>query len=109
MKESSCIDSAKSISKELTKKFREAGMSQPEISIKSGIDQSQVSRILAGKFKRSSKNVEKLCKYAKIKIVANKISPIDNQTLMKALSYAWDGSEKHAKSIAKILYAIGNI
>lgn len=109
MKESSCIDSAKFISKELTKKFREAGMSQPEIAIGTGINQSQVSRILAGRFKRRSKNVDKICKYAKIKVVADKISPINNQALMEALSYAWDGSEKHAKAIAKILYAIGNI
>ncbi len=36
------------------------------ISNKIGVDQSQISRIINGKYKRKSENFEKLCKFALI-------------------------------------------
>jgi predicted XRE-type DNA-binding protein len=109
MKESTCIDTPKSISDELTAKFKQAGIKQPLIAEKTEVNQSQVSLILSGKFKRRSKNVDKICKYAKLKIVEHKVDPIHNQALMDALSNAWDGTDSHAKIIAKILNALGGL
>ena len=40
-------------------------ISQVKISSDTGVHQSQVSRILSGQAKRSSKNVQSLCSYAK--------------------------------------------
>lgn len=37
---------------------------QSEASRATGVHQSQISRILSGNLRRSSKNVQKLCKYA---------------------------------------------
>lgn len=37
---------------------------QSEVSQVTGVHQSQISRILSGNVRRSSKNVQKLCKYA---------------------------------------------
>ncbi|MDO9365709.1 MAG: hypothetical protein Q7T58_05130 [Methylotenera sp.] len=114
MKESTCIDTPKSISDELTAKFKQAGIKQPLIAEKTEVNQSQVSLILSGKFKRRSKNVDKICKYAKLKIIEHKVDqikvdPIHNQVLMDALSNAWDGTDSHAKIIAKILNALGSL
>ena len=41
---------------------------QSEIARATGVDQSQVSRILAGHAKRPSKNVLRLCKYAEARM-----------------------------------------
>lgn len=40
-------------------------LTQTAISRATGVDQSQISRILAGRLSRASKNVQKLCEYAK--------------------------------------------
>lgn len=39
-------------------------LTQSEIAAGTGVDQSQVSRILAGPVKRYSENVQKLCRFA---------------------------------------------
>jgi transcriptional regulator with XRE-family HTH domain len=39
-------------------------VTQKEIELKTGVDQSQISRILKGHSKRSSENVQRLCKFA---------------------------------------------
>lgn len=106
MKEQFCIDSPSAIAQALQASFKRKGWNQIDISSKSSIHQSQVCRILSGKFKRCSKNVLKLCKYAEITIVQKKADPRGNEKLMEALSYAWDGTEKHAEIIAKMLMAV---
>lgn len=43
----------------------ERKLTQTELSRVTGIHQSQISRILAGQLSRASRNVQKLCEYAK--------------------------------------------
>ena len=109
MNESTCIDSPISISSELVRKFKEGSIGQPEIAEKSGVSQSQVSRILSGKFKRRSKNVDSICKYAKLVVFTPKVDPMQNKALMDALSSAWDGTEDHAKILVNILNSVRNL
>lgn len=44
------------------------------ISKKTGVDQSQVSRILAGKCKRQSENYNKICKFALLNCQLSNVS-----------------------------------
>ncbi|MFY0678399.1 MAG: hypothetical protein JXR18_14070 [Neptuniibacter sp.] len=57
-----------------------------------GVDQSQVSRILSGNFVRITPNVKKICKYANISL--NKHSAITSKNVFSALDEVWDGSEE---------------
>jgi transcriptional regulator with XRE-family HTH domain len=109
MKEIICINSPDIISTTLTLRLREIGKVQAEIAVDTGLSQSQISRIVTGKFKLCSKNVLNLCKYAEIKIVESDLEEKWSDKLTNALNFAWDGTEEHAKAINKILRAIGSI
>ncbi len=106
MIESICIDTPLNIAYELTRKFKEYAVCQAEASKLTHVSQSQISRILAGQFKRRSKNVNKLCKFANIKFDRHKTDPVQNRILMDALTEVWDGTDHHAKAIAKVLKAL---
>lgn len=109
MKETICINSPTIISTTLNLRLKEMGKLQAEIAEDTGLSQSQISRIVTGKFKFCSKNVLNLCKYAEIKIVESDLEAKWNDKLTSALNFAWDGTEEHAKAINKILRAIGSI
>lgn len=49
----------------LAERIAERKLTQTELSRATGIHQSQISRILAGQLSRASRNVQKLCEYAK--------------------------------------------
>lgn len=109
MKEIICINSPNVISTTLTLRLKEMGKLQAEIACDTGLSQSQISRIVSGKFKLCSKNVLNLCKYAEIKLVECDLEAKWSNKLTNALNFAWDGTEEHAKAINKILRAIGSI
>lgn len=46
-------------------------LTQQELALATGVHQSQVSRILAGRARRTSRNLLKLCKYAETLSVPN--------------------------------------
>lgn len=101
------------VSKRLSSVFDGRGESQKLIAKCTGVDQSQVCRILNGKFKNAeSKNVIKICKYANIslrKIHEAPPDPSKNTILMAAIGQIWDGSDKHAEAIAEVLMALKKI
>lgn len=109
MNESICIDNPSNIACELTRKFKEHAVCQIEVSKLIDVSQSQISRVLAGKFKRRSKNVNKLCKFANIKFERHKVDPVQNRILIDALMEVWDGTDHHAKAIAKVLKALSSL
>ena len=82
---------------------RHIGLKQ--ISEATGVHISQVSRILSGKIKRGSKNVEKICKFAKI-VDLQQNSTGSEKLLFKAVKEVWDGSDEHAIALANFLAAI---
>ena len=109
MNRQNCLSSPAAIALALSLRFEKDGVSQSDIAKAVGIHQSQVCRILSGRFKRCSKNVIKLCKYANINLLQDEVNPRDNERLMEALSFAWDGTEPHAEAIAQVLRAIGDL
>jgi transcriptional regulator with XRE-family HTH domain len=83
-----------------------SGLNQPEIASRSGVHQSQISRILRGDFKRISKNVRRLCKFAKINLHGGKRS---SALLEDSLRDLWDGSKTQEKALARLLAAVGGL
>ncbi|MBC7981335.1 MAG: helix-turn-helix transcriptional regulator [Armatimonadetes bacterium] len=82
------------------------GITQVELAKLSGISQSQVSRILAGRFSRRSKAIIQLCKCLKI----YPDLPIRTKTQTKRLEIAvvdvWDGTPGHEAAILRLLEAL---
>lgn len=79
---------------------------QAEIALATGVDQSQVSRILAGQVKRVSRNVTALCIFANQFDTTIQNDPSRSAVLMGALRAVWDGSQKHADAIASMLLSL---
>jgi transcriptional regulator with XRE-family HTH domain len=67
-------DHIQQISARLSIIFEESGLTQQAIAKDIGIDQGRISGFLAGKFKRNSKNLKKLCKYAEMLAKQNNLS-----------------------------------
>jgi transcriptional regulator with XRE-family HTH domain len=83
-------------------------VTQTEISAETGVSQSQISRILSGQFRRASKNVLAICRYASLR--REKPTPSeasDRAALTKALLTLWDGTPSHARALIDMLSAIG--
>ena len=75
---------------------------QKDISVVTGVSQSQVSKILSGNFKTVSPNVKKICEYANIQIYSNNGVQL-SQELEEALMDLWDGSRESEKALVKTL------
>jgi len=91
----------------LSSDVRQGSLTQQQISDATGVDQSQVSRILAGNMRRVSENVEKLCNYAKTLDTPYERDEQSKQDLIKALLQLWDGTPVHAITLKQLLHAIG--
>lgn len=85
-------------------KARRVGLKH--ISDATGVHISQVSRILSGKVKRASPNVEKICKFAELADLPQD-SIASEELLWKAVKDVWDGTNEHAIALMSFLAAIG--
>ena len=72
------------------------------------INQSTVHRNLYGKPKRVTKTLKILCKYAKVELSVRRSDPRDNELLMKVLGDVWDGTDDHAKVLARLITVAHN-
>jgi predicted transcriptional regulator len=84
------------------------GLDQMSIENATGVSQSQVSRVLAGKLKRRTTAFDSVCNYVHRK--AGLVSPRDVRqcaTLIDALAAVWDGSETHAAALATVIQSLG--
>ncbi|HQR69909.1 MAG TPA: hypothetical protein PLE54_04855 [Burkholderiaceae bacterium] len=88
---------------ELARQVAARRVTQEEIAQHSGVDQSQVSRILAGSAKRESQNVQRLCRYARSIRTAPGATDLGRRQIDNAVDKLWDGSAAHARAIAKAL------
>lgn len=75
------------------------------ISRATGVNQSQVYRNLFDSPKRLTKTHLRLCEYAKIDVQDEAADPRSSDILMGALASIWDGSERHARQLADLLFA----
>jgi transcriptional regulator with XRE-family HTH domain len=80
---------------------------QSTIALATGVHQSQVSRILSGRMRRSSKNVQILCKYANLYQQQERGNTVPSaDALCEALLRVWDGTHAHAEALIKTMEAI---
>lgn len=97
----------------LTAEVRARRLSQIEIATASGVHQSQISRILAGKARRASANVRKLCKYAtslRQGASAQTLAGPDSKVAIDhAVMRVWDGSSEHASALVELLEAVDRV
>lgn len=89
--------------------FEQEDVTLRQVSIRIGVDVSQVSRYLNGHFKRMSPNLEALCKFAKVDWTkAGRTDPRKSQVLIGALSDVWDGTREHAEALAGTILSLRN-
>jgi transcriptional regulator with XRE-family HTH domain len=76
------------------------------ISDSTGVHISQVSRIITGKSKRLSPNVDKICKFANK--LSSPISPQESEKILyESILGIWDGTSEHALALKALLQEIG--
>jgi transcriptional regulator with XRE-family HTH domain len=104
MRNINCINIIKT-SKRLHAAYRAKGVRQSAIAKAIGVNQSQVSRILKGKFQRNSKIFDALCAYFKVKPAIEKqaISLSEYPELAGCLSEYLDGSRKRERAVVRLL------
>ena len=81
-------------------------ISQSQVAENTGVHQSQISRVLAGRFKRASPNALKLCKYAS-DLRGGEPTASPAEELSAALNRIWDGTTEHAQALVSVLDAVG--
>lgn len=82
---------------------------QDEISLKTGVSQGQVSRVLAGYVQRPSKAFQEICIYVFSDRSSGKYLPrrgADWERLSRALDETWDGSAHHARALESVLSSL---
>jgi transcriptional regulator with XRE-family HTH domain len=93
------------IGKQLQKYLEDNGLTQQQLAIATNTDQSYISRILRADFTRITKKVRDICEYARLDLDSH-TNPADNPALIGALDWVWDGSEKKAKALAKVIRSL---
>lgn len=91
--------------KKLATLVAEKKLSQPDIARETGVDQGQVSRILAGQSKRLSRNTLKLCQYAET-LKPDSASATTARDLQETILGIWNGTSQHAQALKQLLQAI---
>lgn len=92
----------------LAMRARSAGLTQDQISIAVNASQSQVSRILSGKSKRSSRLLIEICKY--VDSYSRGVSADlvrENDELIDALAKVWDGTAHQSAALAAVIESLG--
>jgi transcriptional regulator with XRE-family HTH domain len=82
------------------------GLTQQEIAHALGLEQSQVSRLLAGKLARRTKAFDQLCRYLRVP-PSDQLAPPFPEQLKEAVMATWDGSSAHADALATVIRALG--
>lgn len=85
--------------------FRRGCTTGTSISKATGVGQPQVFRNLFRQPKRVTQTLLRLCKYAKISAYEDAVDPTQSPELMIALAQVWDGTDAHARKLAKLLFA----
>ncbi|MFM0187998.1 hypothetical protein PQR25_19570 [Paraburkholderia nemoris] len=82
-------------------------ITQATIASATGVHQSQISRILSGQIRRSSKNVYVLCKYAvSLRREVRNGDGHAAEALSATVLRVWDGTQHHADALIELLEAL---
>src|SRR6266508_1798041 len=95
------------IAQDLNRYTRDRRITQAMLAARVGVSQSHVSRLLNGKARRLSRCVLIVCRYADIPVYETKVvDPRKNRILIEALRKVWDGTDEHARSIARVIASL---
>lgn len=93
--------------KDAAQQLATKGLNLSGLARTSGVHQSQVSRILAGKFRTISSNVMQICITLGLKVddyvVPSGPSSADRERVLSAALSAWDGTSEDARALASLL------
>ena len=90
----------------LRTKMTATGVTQCQLEESTGIHQSQISRILQGRFKQASKNVLSLCKFLGI----DASPPLrSSPRLERAVCNLWDGTPRHETVLLRLIEAVSQV
>jgi DNA-binding Xre family transcriptional regulator len=89
----------------LKEALRKSGVSQSSLSKVIGLNQSQISRLLNGRFERPTKGINALCIHLKVNPVARKdaIKLQNYPDLAFCLDEVLDGSRKRERAVIRLL------
>lgn len=94
------------LAEELRDKLAMEGLAgSSAIARAANLGQPQVYRNLFGRPKKVSRTMRELCKYARVDAYEGTADPSESKVLMEALATVWDGSDVHARRLAKLLFA----
>ena len=96
----------------LREALEKRGKTQSEAAIDCDIDQSQISRLLSGKFRRSSPNLIKLCNYANVALPDKELDsgpPRLNTVLASVRKSFLSLDSNHQRDFALLLDALNSL
>ena len=85
------------------------GLSQQELAKATGVHQSQIYRVLAGKARRVSKNLLKISAYLDNLHLCYANNSEIPRVLKDAIQFAWDGTARHADALARVIVSLKNL
>lgn len=95
------------IARQFKKYLDDNRITEQTVADATDIDQSYISRIKNGKFKIVTDKVKRVCEYASIDLEsARKNSSAEKDILTSAIDEVWDGTEKQAKALAKVIRSL---
>jgi len=86
----------------LSQMIRQGHLTQSQVAEATNVNQSQISRILSGQIKRTSRNVARLCEYVESLPIGQLTMLDQRQALSDAALELWDGSDEHAKVLRQL-------
>jgi len=89
----------------LREALRKSGASQSSLSKAIGVNQSQISRLLNGRFQRQTNSIHALCAHLNVNLVVRKnaIKLQNYPDLASCLDEVLDGSRKRERAVIRLL------
>jgi transcriptional regulator with XRE-family HTH domain len=91
------------IALDLQRWMRKCDYTQQDVAGKLRVNQSRISRILAGDFVRGSKSADRLCALARVPLYSPKSSSRVGRRLLAAFYDSWDGTEADREKLLSLL------
>ncbi len=86
---------------------KERGITQSVLAKVIGVNQSQVSRMLAAKTFKSTSKAHKLCEWLlRSSRPISRADVLRNTELIGAIAFAWDGTPQHASALAVVIRSL---
>lgn len=102
-------DQARELGQAIDRWRRTRGLTQAQMLPTARVSQGQLSRILAGRFSRTTPAVRRLCQTAGVDVTpylaATPSSGRWRSVLERTLHRSWDGSPRHARALIRLLQA----